>query len=98
MEAILITTDNKKKKVIINTFDEAKRLVCDYDCNSSLQIVILNDGSALILDEEGKLKNLSFNEIATNLAHENNGIYPSDYIVGDVLVVELDDFDNLPYE
>jgi hypothetical protein len=45
-----------------------------------------------------ELKNLDFNENATILAHELNVIYPSDYIVGDILVVDLDEFDGLPYE
>jgi hypothetical protein len=52
-----------------------------------------------VIDEEGKLKNLEINEIATQIAHENNSIYPSDYIVGDVLLVDdVDEFDALPYE
>ena len=98
MEATLITTDNKKRKIKIKTFDEARQLVCDFNYNSSIEISILNDGTAILLDEEGKLKNLPFNEIATQIAHAGGGIYPSDFIVGDVLLVDLDEFDGLPYE
>ena len=53
----------------------------------------------MVIDEDGKLKNLEINEIATEIAHESNSIYPSDYIVGDVLVVDdVNEFDDLPYE
>jgi hypothetical protein len=98
MEAILITTENKKRKIKIDTFYEARGIICNYDSNSLLQAVQLIDGNVLLFDEEGKLKNLAFNEIATNLAHVGRGIYPSDYIVGDVLMLEQDEFNDLPYE
>jgi hypothetical protein len=98
MEALLITTDNKKRKLNVTTFIEAKLLVCNYNSDATVQVVELIDGNVLMFDEEGKLKDLSFNEIATNLAHVGRGIYPSDFIVGDVLMLEHDEFINLPYE
>jgi hypothetical protein len=98
MEAILITTENKKKKITINTFEDARQIVCNFDNNAMLEISILHDGTAILLDENGKLKDLAFNEIATQLAKEGRSIYPSDFIVGDVLIVDLDEFDSLPYE
>ena len=33
MNVILITTDGNKKKVTINTFDEARQLVCNFGYN-----------------------------------------------------------------
>ena len=98
MEALLISTDNKKRKLNVTTFIEAKLLVCNYNSDATVQVVELIDGNVLMFDEEGKLKDLSFNEIATNLAHVGRGIYPSDFIVGDVLMLEHDEFINLPYE
>jgi hypothetical protein len=98
MEALLINTEGKQRKLKINTFDDARQIVCNYNPNALLQILSLPDGRGILLDEEGKLKNLDFNENATILAHELNVIYPSDYIVGDILVVDLDEFDGLPYE
>jgi hypothetical protein len=98
MEAILINTEGKKRKLNIDTFEQARQIVCNFDSNSSIQIVALSDGSAMLMDEDGKLKNFAFNENATILAHEKSGIYPSDFIVGDVLIVELDEFDCLDYE
>jgi hypothetical protein len=99
MNVTLITTDGNRKKVNIKTFDEARQLVCNYQYNSSAEIVVLMDGSFILLDEEGKLKKLNFNEVATQIAQDNNCLYPSDYIVGDVLLVDdIDEFDSLPYE
>ena len=61
MEAILITTENKKRKIKINTFDEARQIVCNFDYNSPIEILVLSDGRAILLNEQGKLKNLAFN-------------------------------------
>lgn len=99
MNVILITTDGKKRKVNIKTFDEARQLVCNFQYNSSAEIIVLMDGTFIIIDEEGKLKKLDINQEATEIAHKNNSIYPSDYIAGDVLLVDdVDEFDGLPYE
>ncbi len=96
---MLITTDGKRRKVNINTFDEARQLVCNFQYNSSAEIIVLTNGTFIIIDEDGKLKKLEINEVATEIAHENNSIYPSDYIVGDVLLVDdVNEFDDLPYE
>jgi hypothetical protein len=98
MYVILITTDGNKKKVSIKTFDEAKQLICNQKYNSPAEIIVLSDGTFIVVDEEGKLKNLQINQLATQIAHENNSIYPSDCIVGDVLLVDdVDEFDSLPY-
>jgi hypothetical protein len=99
MNVILITTDGKRKKVNIKTFDEARQLVCNFQYNSSAEIIVLMDGTFIVMDEEGKLKKLERNQIATEIAQENNSIYPSDYIAGDVILVDdVDEFDGLPYE
>ena len=99
MNVILITTDGTRKKVNIETLDEARQLVCNYLYNSPAEIVVMSDGTFIVIDEEGKLKNLEINKVATQIAHDNNCIYPSDYIVGDVLLVDdVDEFDGLPYE
>lgn len=99
MNVTLITIDGRKRKVSINTFDEARQIVCNYNYNSPAEIIVLMDGSFILIDEEGKLKNLEVNAEATKIAHENNCIYPSDCIVGDVLLVDdVDEFDSLPFE
>jgi len=99
MNVMLITTDGSKRKVNIKTFDEARQLVCNYQYNSPAEIIVLESRSFILLDEEGKLKNLEVNKIATSLAHLNEAIYPSDCIVGDLLLIDdIDEFDSLPFE
>ena len=99
MNVILITTDGNKEKKTIKTFEEARQLVCSYKHNSPAEVIVLADGTFILMDEEGKLKNLKVNELATEIAHDNNSIYPSDCIVGDVLLVnDVDEFDLLPYK
>ena len=52
MNVTLITTDGSRKKVNIKTFDEARQLVCNYQYNSPAEIVVLMDGSFILIDEE----------------------------------------------
>jgi hypothetical protein len=62
------------------------------------ELVRLNNGELFLIDEEGKLKNYAINKIATSLAHLNEAIYPHDCIVGDALLFEENEFEELPYE
>ncbi len=99
MNVTLIPVEGKKKIVTINTFDQARQMVCEYKYDSPAQIIVLMDGSFMVLDEEGKLKGLEINVRATQIAQENNLLYPSDYIVGDVLLVDdVDEFESMPFE
>lgn len=99
MQVTLITTDGKNQKVKVKTFKEAKHYVSMNFYESPIEIIHLSNGKIMLLDEEGKIKNLPYNEIATRLAKEDNTIYPSDFIVGDVIVVDdVDEFDSLSYQ
>lgn len=99
MDVILYKTDGTKTKVKVNSFVEARAMVCNYDPNGLAEVVRLNDGSMLLIDEEGKLKNYPINKKATEMAHENEVIFPSDFIVGDALFFEDENtFDDLDYE
>lgn len=99
MDAILFKTDGTKKKIKVNTFVEARGIVCNYDPNGLAEIVRLSSGSLFMIDEDGKSKNYPTNKIATSMAHLNEVIYPHDYIVGDVLLFEDDnEFEEMDYE
>jgi hypothetical protein len=82
----------------VNSFVEARKFVCNYDPNGIGEVVRLNNGELLLIDEEGKLKNYSVNRLATSLAHLHEAIYPHDCIVGDALLFEENEFEELPYE
>ena len=49
-----------------------------------IELLRLNDGRLMVLNDEGKLKGLPFNQMASALAWGRLG--PGDYVVGDVLV------------
>lgn len=99
MQATLFKIDGTNKRVTINSFVEARSMVCNFDPNGLAQIIKLGDGNIFLIDEEGKLKNYLINPEATNIAHLNEAIYPHDCIFGDVLLFEDENqFDDLSYE
>jgi hypothetical protein len=99
MKAILITVAGEEKKINLTSFDSARKMICEYGYNSHLEIINLQDGKMMLIDEEGKFKKLPLNEVATDLAHSIEAIYPSDYICGDVIIInDVDEFEELPYE
>jgi hypothetical protein len=51
-----------------------------------IEIVSLMDNEIMLINEEGKLIDLPFNETATQMYQEVDGFY--DYIAGDVLVCD----------
>ena len=52
-----------------------------------IQPIMLGDDMMMIIDEEGKMKGKAENVTATDLAHEHNAIFETDYIAGDVMVL-----------
>ena len=99
MQVTLITTENEIKKVNIKTFKDAKHFVSKDFYESPIEIITMSDGRLMLLDEEGKLKGLEYNEEATIRAKDENLIYPSDFIVGNVIIVDdVDEFDSLAYQ
>jgi hypothetical protein len=98
MEAILYRLDGTKSKIKVNSFSEARGIVCNYDANGMGELVRLNNGELFLIDEEGKLKNYAINKIATSIAHLNEAIYPHDCIAGDALLFDENEFEELPYE
>ena len=99
MQVTLITTEGDIKKVNIKTFKDAKHYVSKDFYESPIEVLTMSDGRLMLLDEEGKLKNLEFNEEATRRAKDDNLIYPSDFIVGNVIIVDdVDEFDSLAYQ
>lgn len=99
MQVTLITTENEIKKVNIKTFKDAKHFVSKDFYESPIEVLTMSDGRLMLLDEEGKLKGLEYNEEATIRAKDENLIYPSDFIVGNVIIVDdVDEFDGLAYQ
>ncbi len=49
-----------------------------------IQIIEISDTEIMVINEEGKLENLSLNEQATAIYQKQ--VYEEDFIVGDVLI------------
>jgi hypothetical protein len=82
--AELIKADGTKRKVkpknlVHFTLDELRHHV-----KGNIQIVETKDDRLIVLNEEGKIRQLSVNKKATRL-YEYGGY---DYIVGDVLIID----------
>lgn len=60
--------------------DELQKYVDGY-----IEIVNLNNGEILVVNEEGKFVE-EINEKATDIAHNNQAIFSSDYIAGNVVL------------
>ena len=98
MKVTIINTKNEKKTIEVKSIREVKNLICSDFYKSPMEIINLHNNEYLVIDEEGKLKQLEFNEIATEIAHDNQAIFPSDFIVGNVILInDIDEFDMLPY-
>jgi hypothetical protein len=96
MKAVLLTTDNEKKNIEVKSIRDLKTKICSDFYKSPMEIIHLENNSCLIIDEEGKFKDLDFNELATSIAHSNNSISPSDFISGNaILINDIDEFDML---
>lgn len=63
------------------TLAELQGFVCGY-----IEILRLNDGRVMFLNEEGKIDGLPVNHLANALAHEQTGIAHDDLIVGNVVI------------
>lgn len=68
------------------TFKLAKETIKGY-----IETVPCTDGSLLLIDEEGKMKNLEPNPVATNLVE----LFPGDYISGIAFVLAPDEIDRI---
>jgi hypothetical protein len=57
------------------------------DCvGGYVEFVYLENNQILVVNEEGKINNLQFNPLATNIAINSNSV---DYIVGNALLIDL---------
>lgn len=89
--AVVIKTDNtidvlhpKNNKVF--TLEELKSVVGGY-----IEIVPLNEGYSMVINEDGKLLNLPINVVATRVYRASRNIY--DIIVGNVLICNNKEID-----
>lgn len=83
--AKVIKTDGNQYEILpangkVFKLAELQKIVGGY-----IEILFLDNNMCMVLNEEGKLNNLPFNQTASSIA-KDNGI--CDYIVGDVLMCQ----------
>jgi hypothetical protein len=99
MQVQLIRVNGEQVNINVTSFTEARAIVSNMEENATAEIISLNNGSFFLIDGDGKLKNYLTNYEATEMAHEAEAIYPTDFVVGDViLITDMNEFDELPYE
>lgn len=89
MAELITTQDTTTTVVPQGTIFTLKEIYSLLNCNL-VQIISLNDGRIMWLDEEGKLKPHFSNAKATQLLHASGGM-EDDYIAGDVLITTHDE-------
>ena len=75
----LLKTDGTTEEYDDNTLEGMQAAVGGY-----IQIVNTKDGKLMVMNEEGKLEGLEFNETATKMVE----LFPGDYVAGNVLIAE----------
>lgn len=55
-----------------------------------IEMIFLNDGTAMVLHEKGKLEELPLNQLATLIARKQRCLLSGDWIAGDVLYCDAD--------
>jgi hypothetical protein len=73
------------------TWEAAKRALD----GATIQMLPLRDGRVLLMDDDGKMKQLPRNEYATTLARADGGLPFHDHLVGNVLMVEPADVESV---
>lgn len=53
-----------------------------------IEILRLDGGKIMVINEEGKIRGLDYNKKATDIAYASDALIPGDCIVGTVLVCE----------
>lgn len=85
---IFVSTDGSYKRVrpanrIAYTLDELREFV-----GGPIEVVHLNPNAIIVVNEEGKLRGLPYNDFATNVLYSI--FHTVDYIVGNVLICSAD--------
>lgn len=87
MESYILCTNGEKKVVRPKNGTDFKLVELQGFVGGYIEVVTLDNGRIMVVNEEGKLLGLDYNIGATNLVYEC-GI--KDLIVGDVLVCDDD--------
>lgn len=60
-----------------------------------VELVYFSDGSAMMVNEEGKIHDLPLNRFATVIASLKGGLFEGDYICGDAVFISSNELSRL---
>lgn len=89
--AKLIKTDGTEIIVHPNNGTDFKLEEAQKFVNGYVEVVNLRNGTIMIVNEEGKFTE-QLNSRASTIARNHNAIFPFDYIAGDVLLCNEEEF------
>lgn len=87
-ENFILKTDGSKHVITpqVGTkfnLEELQELVGGY-----IQVINLNEEQCMVVNENGKLYHLEMNAEASVIAHACHAIFPTDFIVGDAVLLQ----------
>ncbi len=101
MKALLIKPDKIVQPIYINSLDEIRQIVCDFEQDGTLELIYFSDLKLLLIhDQMHKSKTYKFNKNLKNMALKNGWTtFFNKAIYGFVLLIEdVDRFNELPLE
>lgn len=86
MKAVVISVDGTAKVCEIADYDDLNAAVGGW-----IEAIPLGDNASAYINEEGKLRRLPLNPVATAIAHRKHSIRLNDFIVGPMVIVGVPD-------
>lgn len=98
MKAILVKPNGKRKNIDINSYDEARQIVCNFDADGDVMQISCPYNIIVLLDMNHKIKKYKENKKIGSYCRCLNLISKKESIYGDVLIIDsIAEFENLPY-
>lgn len=91
MKAKLIAINGDESRLYIKNIAKIKSIICQNKYESEFEVLFLSDNKIMIYDADCVAKGLNVNVKATEIAHDEELIFPSMNIAGDVLIMDYED-------
>lgn len=88
MKTVVIGVDGSAKVCFLETLEDLQKAVGGY-----IEAIPLGSDSSAYINEEGKLRRLPLNPVATAIAHRKNSLRLNDFIVGPMVILGVPDED-----
>lgn len=86
MKTVVINVDGTAKVCDLNSLEDLQQAVGGY-----IEAIALGNNASAYINEEGKLRSLPLNAVATAIAHRKNSLRLNDFIVGPMVILGIPD-------